>query len=173
MGIFSGGLYHRERRRETRAERNAPTVCCLTTAYAAATCTNPVVCMTHFRPPGHRRSECDQPLLGTRSDPPHLDQERGETPNSKHWFTTSFLQLLPYSVTPSVLENCLLTSSFFGWCSNCDSSKLDTNNSNKTRRVIYSRQQKVYTTTNRLNRDGTSFFHPGWTRLMFTWVLGR
>ena len=34
-------------------------------------------------------------------------------PNSKHWFTTSFLQPLPYLVTPQGPENCQLTSSFF------------------------------------------------------------
>ena len=33
-------------------------------------------------------------------------------PNSKHWFTTSFLQPLPYFVTPLGPENCQLTSSF-------------------------------------------------------------
>ena len=33
--------------------------------------------------------------------------------NSKHWFTTSFLQPLPYLVTSQVPENCQLTSSFF------------------------------------------------------------
>ena len=33
-------------------------------------------------------------------------------PNSRHWFTTSFLQPLPYLVTPSGPENCQLTSSF-------------------------------------------------------------
>ena len=33
-------------------------------------------------------------------------------PNSKHWFTTSFLQPLPYLVTPQVPENCQRTSSF-------------------------------------------------------------
>ena len=34
-------------------------------------------------------------------------------PHSKHWFTTSFLQPLPYLVTPLFPENCRLTSSFF------------------------------------------------------------
>ena len=33
--------------------------------------------------------------------------------NSKHWFTTAFLQPLLYIVTPKVPENCQLTSSFF------------------------------------------------------------
>ena len=32
--------------------------------------------------------------------------------NSKHWFTTSFLQPLPYLVTSYVAENCQLMSSF-------------------------------------------------------------
>ena len=34
------------------------------------------------------------------------------TSNSKHWFTTHFLQPLPYLVTSQVHENCQLTSSF-------------------------------------------------------------
>ena len=34
------------------------------------------------------------------------------TPNSRHWFMTSFLQPLPYLVRPQGLENCQLTSSF-------------------------------------------------------------
>ena len=33
--------------------------------------------------------------------------------HSKHWFTTSFLQPLPYLVTPYVPQNCQLTSSFW------------------------------------------------------------
>ena len=37
----------------------------------------------------------------------------GFIPNSKHRFTTSFLQALPYLVTPLGPENCQLTSSFF------------------------------------------------------------
>ena len=41
----------------------------------------PVVCLTCFRP-GHWRSQCNQPLSGTRSDPADLDQERGETPDT-------------------------------------------------------------------------------------------
>ena len=32
--------------------------------------------------------------------------------DSKHWYTTSFLQPLPYLVTPQGPENCQLTSSF-------------------------------------------------------------
>ena len=32
--------------------------------------------------------------------------------NAKHWFTPSFLQPLPYLVTPQGPENCQLTSSF-------------------------------------------------------------
>ena len=38
--------------------------------------------------------------------------ECGKGPNSKHWFTTSFLQPLPYLVTPQRPEDCQLTSSF-------------------------------------------------------------
>ena len=88
-------------------------------------------------------------------------------PNSKHWFTTSFLQPLLYLVTPQGAENCRLTSSFFCWCSN--SSRFVTNNWNKTRRVIYSRQQSLHQHKSRQN----SLFYPGWMRLMFTCVLWR
>ena len=38
-------------------------------------------------------------------------------PNSKYWFTTSFLQPLPYLAMPLGPENCQLTSNFC-WCSN-------------------------------------------------------
>ena len=54
--------------------------------------------------------------------------------NSRHWFTTSFLQPLPYLVTSWGPENCQLTSS----------NKCVTNNSNKTRHVICSRQQSLH-----------------------------
>ena len=37
----------------------------------------------------------------------------GAVTNSKHWFTTSFLQPQPYLVTPKDPQNCQLTSSFF------------------------------------------------------------
>ena len=39
--------------------------------------------------------------------------ERASIPNSKHWFTTSFHQPLPYLFTPQGPENCQLTNSFF------------------------------------------------------------
>ena len=42
----------------------------------------------------------------------HLGQQATPAANSKHWFTTSFLQPLPYLVTSQVPENCQLTSSF-------------------------------------------------------------
>ncbi len=80
MGIFSAELYHREMK-EKRDESRKKCANCLLPDHAAATCTNPVVCLACFRP-GHRRSECDQPLTGTRSDPADLDQERGETPDT-------------------------------------------------------------------------------------------
>ena len=57
-------------------------------------------------------------------------------PNSKHRSTTAT------EFTPLGPENCQLTSSFFVcWCSK--TSKFVTNNSDKTRRVIYSRQQSL------------------------------
>ena len=45
--------------------------------------------------------------------PPQPTHTPHSTPNSKHWFTISFLQPLPYLVTPYGPENCQLTSSFF------------------------------------------------------------
>ena len=54
---------------------------------------------------------CRNPMLG---DCALLPSPRGSLlcPNSKHWFTTSFLQPLPYLVTSQVPENCQLTSIF-------------------------------------------------------------
>ena len=51
-------------------------------------------------------------LSGQHLSGPHnkLHSSHAAT-NSKHWFTTSFLQTLPYLVTPSGPENCQLTSS--------------------------------------------------------------
>ena len=72
-----------------------------------------------------------------------------ERANSKHWFTTSFLQPLVYDILPSttavfsyVIGSRKLSANeqFFCWCSN--SSKFVTNNSNKTTCVIYRRQKK-------------------------------
>ena len=63
---------------------------------------------------------------------------------------------------------------FFCWCSN--SSKFVTNNSNKTRPVIHSRQQCLHQHKQKpqsFESRRNSFFHPGWMRLMFTWVLWR
>ena len=101
-------------------------------------------------------------------------------PNSKHWFTTSFLQPLPYFVTPWGPEDCQLTSNFFVVGDQTVVIKFVTNNSNKTRRVIYSRQQSLHQhkqNHNRLNWDGTPFFffflYLGWMCLVFTSVLGR
>ena len=55
---------------------------------------------------------CRNPMLG---DCALLPSPRGSLlcPNSKHWFTTSFLQPLPYLVTSQIPENCQLTSIFF------------------------------------------------------------
>ena len=64
-------------------------------------------------------------------------------PNSKHRFATSFLQPLAvfsYAADPRKLS---ANEQFFVcWCSN--SNKFVTNNSDKTRRVIYSRQRSLY-----------------------------
>ena len=80
-------------------------------------------------------------------------------PNSKHWFTTSFLQPLPYLVTPQGPENCQLTSRFFVGALTVVSLLQSTRN--KPTRVVYSRQQSLHQhkqNHNRLNRDGTSSF---------------
>ena len=74
------------------------------------------------------------------------------------------LQALVYDIFPSTsaIGSRKLSATeqgFFCWCSN--SSTFVTNNSNKTRRVIYSRQQSLHQhkwNQNRLNRDGTIFF---------------
>ena len=42
----------------------------------------------------------------------HAGTQAGSRRNCKHWFTTSFLQPLPYLATPQGPENCQLTSSF-------------------------------------------------------------
>ena len=77
------------------------------------------------------------------------------------------LQALVYNILPSTtaifsyaLRSRKLSANeqFFCWCSN--SSKFVTNNSNKTRRVIYSHQQSLHQhkqNHNRLNRDWTLF----------------
>ena len=92
--------------------------------------------------------------------------------NSKHWFTTSFLQPLPYLVTPQVPENCQLTS-IFCWCSN--SSMFVTNNSNYIRHFFYvamllmpaQTKPKLFESTQNLF---LIFLYPGC--LMFTCMLG-
>ena len=65
----------------------------------------------------------------------------GYTPNSKHWFTTSFLTIAVFSYAIGS-RKLSANEQFFCWCSN--SSKFVTNNSNKTRHVIYSRQQSLH-----------------------------
>ena len=57
-------------------------------------------------------------------------------PDSKHWFTTSFLQPLPYLVTPLGPENCQLTSSFFVAAQTVVINFV-TNNSDCIRRLFY------------------------------------
>ena len=80
------------------------------------------------------------------------------------------LQALVYDILPSTSavfsyaigsRKLSANEQFSCWCSN--SSKFVTNNSNKTRRVIYSRQESLHQhkqNHNRLNRDGTHFL-PG------------
>ena len=98
----------------------------------------------------------------------------GRTPNSKHWFTTAFLQPLPYLVTPQVPENCQLTSSFFCWCSN--SSKCVANDSNYIGRLFYvamlltPAQIKPKSFESRRYVFSVYFliFYPGWMHFIFT-----
>ena len=80
------------------------------------------------------------------------------------------LQALVYDILPSTTavfsyaagpRKLSANEQFFCWCSN--SNKFVTNNSNKTRRVIYSRQQSLHQhkqNYNRLNRD--EFFFKLW-----------
>ena len=101
------------------------------------------------------------------------------------------LQALVYDILPSttavfsyVIGSRKLSANeqFFCWCSN--SSKFLTNNSNKTRRVIYSCQQFTPAQIKPLSFDSRRnsffslfffffFFLPGCMRLMFTCVLWR
>ena len=52
------------------------------------------------------------PLWHKQSETVGKELESAIWTRSKHWFTTSFLQPLPYLVTSYVPENCQLTSSF-------------------------------------------------------------
>ena len=90
----------------------------------------------------------------------------GQTrPNSKHWLVShtgsspSFNHCRPYLVTGP--ENCQLKSSFL-LCAQTVVSLLQTTQTDKTRRDIYSRQQSLHQhkqNHNRLNRNRTlSFF---------------
>ena len=69
--------------------------------------------------PGHVVGSPEDPptavqrLAGALWDMEMVVTDAGSCSNSKHWFTTSFLQPLPYLVTPYGPENCQLTSSFF------------------------------------------------------------
>ena len=67
-------------------------------------------------------------------------------PNSKHWFTTSFLQPLPYLITPLGPENCQITSSFFVGAQAVVSSLQTTQ---IKQGVSFIAASKVYTTTNK------------------------
>ena len=112
------------------------------------------------------RGDSDSPRVWWRMRQHGADS--GWCSNSKHWFTTSFLQPLPYLVTSQVPEKCWLT--VFHYCSN--SSKFVTNNSNKTRRVIIA-ADKVCTNINKttsiwIKTELFSFFLPGWMCLVFT-----
>ena len=83
----------------------------------------------------------------------------------------SKLQALGYDILPSTTavfsyaigsRKLSPNEQFFCWSSN--SSKFATNNSNKTRHVIYSRQQSLHQRKwnhKRLNRDGTLFLTRG------------
>ena len=86
---------------------------------------------------GERCTKRDGPAVRLWISPPcsqvpHADT--GTDANSKHWFTTSFLQPLPYlgSIGSRKLS---ANEQFFCWCSN--SSKFVTNNSDYIRRLFY------------------------------------
>ena len=106
--------------------------------------------------------------------PPVLKQTKQQRP---HTPSIAFRHLAPNAIGSRKLsanEQC------FCWCSN--SSKFVTNNSDYIGRLfrlyrtfVYNwpcRLRQLKSNENRLNRDGTSFFYPGWMRLMFTCVLG-
>ena len=83
-----------------------------------------------------------------------------QTPSIGLWHPSFYHCLFSYAIGSRKL---LANEQFFCWCSN--SSKFVTNNSNKTRCVIYSHQQSLHLRKqnhNCLNRDGTLFyFLPG------------
>ena len=98
--------------------------------------------------------------------------------NSKHWFTASFLQPLPYFVTSQVPENCQLTRSFSLLLKLV--SLLQTTQIKQGASFIAA--SKVYTSANKTTIVWIEtelfffFFYPGWMRLVFTcvraWALG-
>ena len=105
------------------------------------------------------------------------DQNSNRTtniPDSKHRFTTSFLQPLPYLVLRWGPENCQLMSNFC-WYSN--SSKFVAKNSDyqtfvlQRTMLLTSAQKKTKLFESRQN--SFSFFYPGWRHLTFNCVLGR
>ena len=81
------------------------------------------------------------------------------------------LQALVYDILPSTtaifsyaIGSRKLSANEQFFCCRSNSSKFVTNNSNKTRRVIYSHQQSLHQHKyihNCLNQDGTLFFSPG------------
>ena len=93
------------------------------------------------------------------------------------------LQSLVYDIPPSTTavfsyalgsRKLSANEQFFGWCSN--SGMFLTNNSNKTRCIIYNHQQSLHQHTNKtiivwIETELLLFFYPGWMRLMFTCVL--
>ena len=98
--------------------------------------------------------------------------------------TVPKLQALVYDILPSTTavfsyaigsRKLSANEQFFCcWCSN--SGKFVTNNSNKTRRVIYSCQQSLHQHESKpqlFESRRNSFLYPGWMRLTFTGVLWR
>ena len=77
--------------------------------------TDKVCCCTSISPIYQSVRLEQMRCLDASTSVPFICRTKAQTswsPNSKHWFTTSFLQPLPYLVTPLVPKNCQLTSSF-------------------------------------------------------------
>ena len=94
--------------------------------------------------------------------------------NSKHWFTTSFLQPLPYLVTPQPGYRKLSANEQFFVGAQTVVSLLQTTQTSKACHL----QPPTKFTPAKIKRQSfesrrNSFLYPGWMRLMFTCVLGR
>ena len=93
VGIFSAELYHlKARRKEKKCGRY------LLPSYMVAQCANEIVCLSCFEP-GHRKSECYQPLIRPALTPPPTPSRRT---NGRLW--QKCLSLCHPSSTPRQLR---------------------------------------------------------------------